>query len=402
MNGTNETNRTTNGTANATNGIINGTANGTNGTAQGRTESERAVEQAARLDNLQVTDDSFNLDNKETIPDTDRPRLVRTMIRDEHDQVVGESLVTQHPGQTHVIHVTAPNGTTIATPATRQAVEDQKELEDMGYPNSNTVTTRDIDGNIINEYENPTPLDQFNIKNILGLDLMDNASFSLTNMGLFTTLSLLLIIYGYIINNNFNKIVPNNTSASSESIYHTIHGIVISQIDDKKGQQFFPLIFVLFIFILVNNLIGMVPYTFASTSHFILTFSLSFTIVLGATYLGLYLHKLEFFSLFVPTGCPLPLLYLLVLIEFISYLSRPVSLGLRLAANVLSGHMLLNILSGFTYNIMNSGKIQFFLALLPLAFVIAFSGLEVGVAFIQAQVFAVLSCSYIRDGSNLH
>merc|ERR1739841_480572 len=144
-----------------------------------------------------------------------------------------------------------------------------------------------------------------------------------------------------------------------------------------------------------------VPYSFAPTSHFILTFSLSFTVVLGATILGLSRHGLKFFSLFVPSGCPLALVPLLVLIEFISYLARNVSLGLRLAANILSGHMLLNILSGFTYNIMNSG-IVFFLGLFPLAFIIAFSGLELGIAFIQAQVFVVLSCSYIKDTLELH
>lgn len=166
--------------------------------------------------------------------------------------------------------------------------------------------------------------------------------------------------------------------------------------------MYFPFIFTLFIFILSNNLIGMVPYSFASTSHFILTFSLSFMIVLGATFLGFIYHYLKFFSLFVPSGCPLALLPLLVLIEFISYLARNVSLGLRLAANILSGHMLLNILSGFTYNIMNSGFFFFFLALLPLAFIIAFSGLELAIAFIQAQVFVVLSCSYIKDSLELH
>jgi F-type H+-transporting ATPase subunit a len=146
----------------------------------------------------------------------------------------------------------------------------------------------------------------------------------------------------------------------------------------------------------------MVPYSFASTSHFVFTFGLSFSIVLGATILGFIRHKLKFFSLFVPSGCPLGLLPLLVLIEFISYLARNVSLGLRLAANILSGHMLLNILSGFTYNIMNSGFIFFFVALLPLAFIMAFSGLELGIAFIQAQVFVVLSCSYIKDALELH
>src|SRR5215510_13823305 len=155
--------------------------------------------------------------------------------------------------------------------------------------------------------------------------------------------------------------------------------------------------FSLFIFILINNLIGMIPYSFASTSHFILTFFISFTVVLGVTILGLQKHGLKFFSFFVPAGCPLGLLPLLVLIEFISYLARNVSLGLRLAANILSGHMLLNILSGFTYNIMTSNFIYFIIGLLPLSFIIAFAGLELGIAFIQAQVFVVLSCSYIKD-----
>src|ERR1700689_4262565 len=166
--------------------------------------------------------------------------------------------------------------------------------------------------------------------------------------------------------------------------------------------MFFPLISALFIYILINNLVGMVPYSFAPTSHFILTFSISFTIVIGATILGFQIHALKFFSLFVPSGCPLGLLPLLVLIEFISYLARNVSLGLRLAANVLSGHMLLNILSGFTYNIMSKGLIYFFLGLMPLLFIIAFSGLEIGIAFIQAQVFVVLSSSYIKDALELN
>ncbi|RYE16085.1 MAG: ATP synthase F0 subunit A [Rickettsiales bacterium] len=185
-------------------------------------------------------------------------------------------------------------------------------------------------------------------------------------------------------------------------MYATVHSIVINQINANKGQIYFPFIYVLFMFILVNNLIGMVPYSFAATSHFILTFSISFTVVLGATILGFNKHGAKFFSLFVPSGCPLGLLPLLVLIEFISYLARNVSLGLRLSANILSGHMLLNILAGFCYNIMNSGVLFMLLGLVPLAFIIAFSGLELGIAFIQAQVFVVLTSSYIKDALDLH
>jgi len=249
-----------------------------------------------------------------------------------------------------------------------------------------------------------SPLDQFEIRDLISLNapILGNLSLSLTNIGLYLTLAGYLVFILSLIGNNNERIVSNSWSICQETIYATVHSIVTSQINEKRGQIYFPFIYVLFVFILINNLIGMIPYSFASTSHFILTFSLSFTVVLGATILGLNKHGFKFFSLFVPAGCPLGLLPLLVIIEFISYLARNVSLGLRLAANILSGHMLLNILSGFTYNIMTSGLIFFFLGLFPLAFIIAFSGLELGIAFIQAQVFVVLSCSYIKDALELH
>lgn len=249
-----------------------------------------------------------------------------------------------------------------------------------------------------------SPLDQFEIRDLLSLDapIFGNLHISITNIGFYLTIGGLFILTMSILSTNYNKLVSNNWSISQESLYATIHSIVTNQINGKSGQIYFPFIYTLFIVILMNNLIGMVPYSFASTSHFVLTFSLSFTIVLGATILGFQKHGLEFFSLLVPAGCPLPLLPLLVLIEFISYLARNISLGLRLAANILSGHMLLNILAGFTYNIMTSGIIFFILGLIPLAFIIAFSGLELGIAFIQAQVFVVLSSGYIKDGLDLH
>lgn len=248
-----------------------------------------------------------------------------------------------------------------------------------------------------------SPLDQFEIRNLLSLDapVLGNLHISLTNIGLYLTIGTIFILSLNVLATN-NKVISNSWSIGQESLYATVHSIVTNQINPVKGQIYFPFIYTLFIFILINNLIGLVPYSFASTSHFVLTFSLSFTVVLGATILGFQKHGLEFFSLLVPAGCPLPLLPLLVLIEFISYLSRNVSLGLRLGANILSGHMLLNILAGFTYNIMTSGFIFFFLGLIPLAFIIAFSGLELGIAFIQAQVFVVLTSSYIKDGLDLH
>lgn len=251
---------------------------------------------------------------------------------------------------------------------------------------------------------NTSPLDQFTIRNLLSIkaDILGNLQISLTNIGLYLIITTFIVFAFYLLATNYEMTTPNGWSLSLESIYATVYSIVINQINANKGQMFFPFISALFIYILINNLVGMVPYSFAPTSHFIITFSMSFTVVIGATILGFQIHALKFFSLLVPSGCPLGLLPLLVLIEFISYLARNVSLGLRLAANVLSGHMLLNILSGFTYDIMNKGFIYFFLGLLPLLFIVAFSGLEIGIAFIQAQVFVVLSASYIKDALELH
>jgi F-type H+-transporting ATPase subunit a len=249
-----------------------------------------------------------------------------------------------------------------------------------------------------------SPLDQFEIRDLISINapILYNINFSFTNILIYLAIAYYISIVNLNLLTNTSKVVYNSWTLVKETLYDTIFGIVQGQIDAKKGQIFFPFMYTLFTFILINNLIGLVPYSFAATSHFALTFFLSFTVVLGATILGFQLHGLKFFSLFVPAGCPLVLVPLLVLIEFISYLARNVSLGLRLGANILAGHMLLNILSGFTYKIMTSSLLFFFLGLLPVVFIIAFSGLELAIAFIQAQVFIVLSCSYIKDGLSLH
>ncbi len=182
-----------------------------------------------------------------------------------------------------------------------------------------------------------SPLDQFEIRDLFSIDapILAYLHLSITNIGLYLSIAAYIAISANILAVNSNKIIANEWSLSIESMYATVHSIVVNQINDSKGQMYFPFIFALFLFILINNLIGMVPYSFASTSHFILTFSISFTLVLGATILGFINHGLKFFSLFVPAGCPLGLLPLLVLIEFISYLARNISLGLRLAANMI-------------------------------------------------------------------
>lgn len=241
-----------------------------------------------------------------------------------------------------------------------------------------------------------TPLSQFEIVQLIVVSILEYNSISLTNIGLYLFLGITIVMLINIFSLFLKKIINNRWSVANESIYSTIKGIIFSQMGYNKSQIYLPYIYTLFIFILIHNLVGMIPYSFASTSHFLLTFSLSFTVVLGSTISGYYKKGLKFFSIFVPSGCSLSLLPLLVLIELISYIARHISLGLRLAANITAGHMLLYILSSFTYNMMKS--YIFPIWALPLSGIAAFSGLEVGIAVIQAQVFVVLSSSYIKDG----
>lgn len=182
---------------------------------------------------------------------------------------------------------------------------------------------------------NSSPLDQFEIVNLIGINInLLNSNIALTNIGLYLTLSTIFILIISTFSTNLNKLIPNSWSYSQEILYATVYNIVINQIGYKKGQVYFPFIYTLFVFILVNNLIGLIPYSFSTTSHFALVFFLSFSIVLGATILGFKEHGLRFFALFVPAGCPLILVPLLVLIETISYMARCISLGLRLGANI--------------------------------------------------------------------
>lgn len=245
-----------------------------------------------------------------------------------------------------------------------------------------------------------SPLDQFEIRNLVSLDLL-NAQLSLTNIGLYLIIAG-LIIYSISWSSFSNAKGAVRKGLRGNAINEVVFASILNIVVKNNGQIFFPFIFSLFVFILINNLVGLVPYSFASTSHFVVTFGLSFTVVIGATILGLNKHGLKFFSLFVPSGVPVGLLPLLVCIELISYLCRPLSLGLRLGANICAGHLLLHILSTFTYQIMASGVVYFIAGLLPLSLIIAFTGLEFAIALVQAYVFTVLTCSYIKDSIDLH
>jgi F-type H+-transporting ATPase subunit a len=174
---------------------------------------------------------------------------------------------------------------------------------------------------------------------------------------------------------------------------------MVEQQIGAKGRVYFPFIYVLFVFILIANLLGNIPYSFAITSHLILTIGMSVMILIGVTILGFKHHQLEFFSLFCPVGTPLALVPLLVLIEVVSYLARSVSLGLRLGANIMAGHMLMIILGGFIYQIFMMTILG---GIIPFIIVIGITGLELAISIIQSYVFVILTCSYIKDAIELH
>jgi F-type H+-transporting ATPase subunit a len=172
---------------------------------------------------------------------------------------------------------------------------------------------------------------------------------------------------------------------------------------EQLGKEIYlPFIYSLFFFILISNLIGNIPYSYTITTSVIITIGLSFTILTGVTILGLYIHRLHFFSYFVPSGTPLALVPLLVLIETVSYLARALSLGIRLFANLVAGHTLLKIISTFLYQMFNAGLIAAIITMIPFVIFLALCGLELAVSVIQAYVFVLLVISYIKDAIYLH
>ena len=171
---------------------------------------------------------------------------------------------------------------------------------------------------------------------------------------------------------------------------------MISDTAGSNARSYFPFIFTLFMFVLFCNMVGMLPYSFTVTSHIIVTFVLAAFIFIGVTIIGFIKHGFAYLKLFVPSGVPIILLPLIVVIEIISYLSRPISLSVRLFANMLAGHTMMKVFGGFVVSLGIIG------GWLPLSFTVALTGLEILVAFLQAYVFAILTCIYLNDALNLH
>jgi F-type H+-transporting ATPase subunit a len=252
-----------------------------------------------------------------------------------------------------------------------------------------------------------SPLDQFAIHPIIDLNI-GNFFFSFTNSSLFMllTVGLVLLLFFVVTKKGGGKLVPNAWQSLVEQIYDFVLNLVNEQIGGLSGnvkQKFFPCILVTFTFLLFCNLQGMIPYSFTVTSHFLITLALSFSIFIGITIVGFQRHGLHFFSFLLPAGVPLPLAPFLVLLELISYCFRALSLGIRLFANMMAGHSLVKILSGFAWTMLFLNNIFYFIGDLgPLFIILALTGLELGVAILQAYVFTILICIYLNDATNLH
>ena len=238
-----------------------------------------------------------------------------------------------------------------------------------------------------------SPLKQFEIDPISTIDV-GGYNLSFTNSSFSMLLTVLVITLFLTLTVNTRSIIPSRMQLVSELMYNFIAQLLSDTVGDN-GKKYFPFVFSLFMFVLIGNMVGMIPYQFTFTSHIVVTFALAAVVFIGVTILGFINHGIKFFSFFVIPGVPFYMHPLLIPIEVISYLSRPISLSVRLFANMLAGHTLLKVFAGFVVSMSYFG-------IFPLAFIVALTGLEILIAFLQAYVFAILTCLYINDAYHLH
>lgn len=238
------------------------------------------------------------------------------------------------------------------------------------------------------------PMHQFVVQRIVPLEI-GGVDISFTNASLFMVIAVALITLFTMASMGSRSLVPGRMQSMAELSYEFVANMVRENAG-TEGMKYFPFIFSLFMFVLFANMLGMIPYSFTVTSHIIVTFALAFFIFVAVTVIGFIKHGAHYFSLVVPKGAPVILLPLLVVIELVSYFTRPISLSVRLFANMLAGHTMLKVFGGFVV------MMGFLGGWLPLAAMVAFTGLEFLVAFLQAYVFAILTCIYLNDALHLH
>jgi F-type H+-transporting ATPase subunit a len=240
------------------------------------------------------------------------------------------------------------------------------------------------------------PIHQFQIKKILTLGEIGGAEIAFTNSAAFMLAAVALTAGGLMLATAGRALVPGRVQSVAEIAYEFVADMV-RQSAGEEGMRFFPLVFSLFSFILVLNMFGMIPGLFTVTSHIAVTALLALLVFFTVIGYGLYRNGLKFFKLFVPSGIPIYIMPLIVLIEIMSFLSRPISHSVRLFANMLAGHITLKVFAGFVVMLSGFGVVGWIGALLPLALTVALTALEFLVAFLQAYVFAILTCIYLND-----
>lgn len=253
-----------------------------------------------------------------------------------------------------------------------------------------------------------TPLEQFQIISLLPINIF-SLDFSVTNLLLVNLVALIFfssVVYFFSADTNSAGyapfyLVPSTWQIFIETIYDTVSQLLFDNIN-MEGEKYFPFISVIFTFILFGNLIGLIPYSFTVTSHVIITFTLSFSIFIGVNIIGFQRHQMNMLSLIIPSNTSFALALVLVPIEFVSYLAKPVSLGVRLFINLMAGHTLLKVIIGFAWSMLLLENFISFFHVVPLIVLVALMGLELGVALIQAYVFVILTCIYLNDSINLH
>ena len=240
------------------------------------------------------------------------------------------------------------------------------------------------------------PIHQFGINNIVEFGEVGDVTIAFTNAALFMVITVALIGGFLLLTTRGRGLVPDRLQSLSEITYEFVAGM-LREAAGPEGMRFFPFVFSLFTFVLVANLLGMVPYFFTVTSHIVITAALAMLVMTVVVGYGFWKNGIGFLNLFVPKGVPAILVPVIVAIEVLSFLSRPVSLSVRLFANMLAGHITLKVFAGFVVSLSAFGVVGWGGALLPFAMTVALTALELLVAFLQAYVFAILTCMYLND-----
>lgn len=236
---------------------------------------------------------------------------------------------------------------------------------------------------------------QFVIQPIIPLT-MGGVDISFTNSSLWMLIGAFVSIVFLGLAAAQKSMVPNRLQVMGEGLYDFVQNLITDNIGEK-GKEYFPLVFTMFMMVLVGNMLGMIPYSFTYTSHLAVTASLALLVFFIVLIVGIVRHGVHFFHLFVPPGVPLWLIWLVILIEIVSFISRPITLSVRLFANMVAGHVLMKVIAGFAIMFATVGGFAWLGTILPVAFNIVMVGFEFFIAFIQAYVFAVLTCIYLRD-----